>query len=193
MRLGVEGSQPQAGWAIDGSDERDLTAIGREGEALRVVGCRGGDSRRVSGGKGGGRSRRCRSAGTASVAASTAAPRIMPARVMSAGDVIAGNIVALALDAITGSIAFARPKSSTFTVPSSRTLMFAGFRSRWMMFYSWAASSASAICFAIGSEMTSYWPGREPGESATVLPIVARVPGSLRSSPPSRGRTCQLR
>ena len=29
-----------------------------------------------------------------------------------------------------GSIAFARPKSSTFTVPSARTLMFAGFRSR---------------------------------------------------------------
>ena len=32
--------------------------------------------------------------------------------------------------AVAGSIAFARPKSSTFTVPSSRTLMFAGFRSR---------------------------------------------------------------
>jgi hypothetical protein len=29
-----------------------------------------------------------------------------------------------------GSIAFANPKSSTFTVPSLRTLMFAGFRSR---------------------------------------------------------------
>jgi hypothetical protein len=28
-------------------------------------------------------------------------------------------------------LAFAKPKSSTFTVPSSRTLMFAGFRSRW--------------------------------------------------------------
>ena len=31
------------------------------------------------------------------------------------------------------SMGFARPKSSTLTVPSSRTLMFAGFRSRWMM------------------------------------------------------------
>ena len=30
-------------------------------------------------------------------------------------------------------MAFASPKSSTFTVPSSRTLTFAGFRSRWMM------------------------------------------------------------
>ena len=30
-------------------------------------------------------------------------------------------------------MAFASPKSSTFTVPSVRTLMFAGFKSRWMM------------------------------------------------------------
>ena len=51
------------------------------------------------------------------------------------------------------SIAFARPKSSTFTVPSARTLMFAGFRSRWMMPCSCAASSASAICFAIGKRL----------------------------------------
>ena len=36
-------------------------------------------------------------------------------------------------------------------MPSGRTLMFAGFRSRWMMPCSCAASSASAICFAIGS------------------------------------------
>ena len=54
-----------------------------------------------------------------------------------------------------GSIAFARPKSSTFTVPSARTLMFAGFRSRWMIPCSCAASSASAICFAIGSASSS--------------------------------------
>ena len=37
------------------------------------------------------------------------------------------------LDAPAGSSAFASPKSSTFTVPSGRTLMLAGFRSRWMM------------------------------------------------------------
>ena len=54
-----------------------------------------------------------------------------------------------------GSIAFAKPKSSTFTVPSARTLMLAGFRSRWMMPCSCAASSASAICFAIGSASSS--------------------------------------
>ena len=40
--------------------------------------------------------------------------------------------------------AFASPKSSTLTVPSSRTLMFAGFKSRWMTPLSCAASRASA-------------------------------------------------
>ena len=54
-----------------------------------------------------------------------------------------------------GSSALARPKSSTFTVPSARTLMFAGFRSRWTMPCSCAASSASAICLAIGSASAS--------------------------------------
>ena len=49
------------------------------------------------------------------------------------------------------SIAFANPKSSTFTVPSGRILMFAGFRSRWMIPCSCAASRASAICLAMGS------------------------------------------
>ena len=48
-----------------------------------------------------------------------------------------------------GSIAFASPKSSTFTVPSGRTLMFAGFRSRWTIPCSCAASRASATCRAI--------------------------------------------
>ena len=47
--------------------------------------------------------------------------------------------------------AFARPKSSTFTTPSGVILMFAGFRSRWMIPFSWAASSASAICRAMAS------------------------------------------
>ena len=54
-------------------------------------------------------------------------------------------------EAPVGSMAFARPKSSTFTAPSARTLMFAGFKSRWMMPCSCAASRASATCFAIGS------------------------------------------
>ena len=79
-----------------------------------------------------------------------AVPRIIPACVI-AGLVIVGEF-ASAFPApgsrfpAAGSNAFASPKSSTFTVPSSRTLMFAGFRSRWMMPCSCAASSASAIC-----------------------------------------------
>ena len=40
-------------------------------------------------------------------------------------------------------------------MPSSRTLMLAGFRSRWMIPCSCAASSASAICRAIGSASSS--------------------------------------
>ncbi len=63
-----------------------------------------------------------------------------------------------------GADALARPKSSTFTVPSARTLMFAGLRSRWTMPCSCAASRASAICFAIGSASASGIPGAEaPG------------------------------
>jgi hypothetical protein len=46
--------------------------------------------------------------------------------------------------------AFASPKSSSFTVPSGVTLMFADLRSRWMPF-SCAASSPAAIWRAITS------------------------------------------
>ena len=44
--------------------------------------------------------------------------------------------------------AFARPKSSTFTLPSGVSLTLAGLRSRWTIPLSWASSSASAICRA---------------------------------------------
>ena len=88
-------------------------------------------------------------------------PRIIPICVARAVSV--GEFMASALDAPAGSIALASPKSSTFTVPSGRTLMFAGFRSRWMMPCSCAASSASAICFAIGSASSSgIAPVRDP-------------------------------
>ena len=40
-------------------------------------------------------------------------------------------------------------------MPSSRILMFAGFRSRWTMPCPCAASSASAICLAIGNASVS--------------------------------------
>ena len=78
-----------------------------------------------------------------------AVPRIMPICVACA--VTVGELIASACDVPAGSIAFARPKSSTFTVPSARILMLAGLRSRWMMPCSCAASSASAICLAIGN------------------------------------------
>src|SRR6202022_981606 len=68
-----------------------------------------------------------------------------------AGVVIVGDCDTVDDAAPVGSMAFASPKSSTFTVPSRRTLTLAGFRSRWMIPCSCAASSASAICFAIGS------------------------------------------
>jgi hypothetical protein len=42
-------------------------------------------------------------------------------------------------------VVFASPKSSTLTTPSGVTLMLAGFRSRWTMPFSCAASRASAI------------------------------------------------
>ena len=78
-----------------------------------------------------------------------AVPRIMPTPVVIAGVVIVGDCDAFGDAAPAGSIAFANPKSSTFTVPSARTFTFAGFRSRWMMPRSCASSSASTICFAI--------------------------------------------
>ena len=77
-------------------------------------------------------------------------PRIIPIWV-SAGLVIVGDAVTSPRPTSTGSRAFASPKSSTFTAPSGRTLIFAGLRSRWMIPCSWAASRASAICRAIGS------------------------------------------
>ena len=53
-----------------------------------------------------------------------------PTLSVMAGVVMVGDIDVLGEEPAAGSIAFARPKSSTFTVPSLRTLMFAGFRSR---------------------------------------------------------------
>ena len=79
-----------------------------------------------------------------------AVPRIIPARVI-AGVVIVGDIDTLDKDPAAGSVAFARPKSRTFTAPSGRTFTLAGLRSRWTIPCSCAASSASAICVATSS------------------------------------------
>jgi hypothetical protein len=59
-----------------------------------------------------------------------AVPRIIPTPVIMAGVVSVGDIDALDDEPAAGSITFARPKSNIFTVPSARTLMFAGLRSR---------------------------------------------------------------
>jgi len=92
--------------------------------------------------------------------------------------VIVGDIVALGEAAPAGSIALARPKSRTFTVPSGLTLIFAGFRSRWMMPCACAASSASAICSAIGSASST---GIAPCEmrSASVGPSTSSITSAL--------------
>ena len=56
--------------------------------------------------------------------------------------------------------AFARPKSSTLTMPSRVIAMLAGLRSRWTMPFSCAASSASAICRAMASASRDRQRGR---------------------------------
>ena len=86
--------------------------------------------------------RRCRGSRPAAVAAGGERRRVMRQRRRS-------------LAGARASSALARPKSSTFTAPSARSLMFAGLRSRWTMPRSCAASSASAIWRAIGSASSS--------------------------------------
>ena len=76
-----------------------------------------------------------------------AVPRITPAAVPRAVSVGEYEIDGFETVASLSKI-FARPKSSSFTRPSGVIFTFAGFRSRWTMPFSCAASSASAICFA---------------------------------------------
>jgi len=110
-----------------------------------------------------------------------AVPRIKPACVI-AGVVIVADCEWLGDIAPTGSIAFARPKSSTFTVPSARTLILAGLRSRWIIPCSCAASSARAICCAMGRASSSAigpWPIR----SAKVGPSTNSITSARTPSP----------
>ena len=55
-----------------------------------------------------------------------------------------------ASDLEAASAVLAKPRSHTFTVPSLVILTFPGFRSRWMIPFSRAASRVSAICLATG-------------------------------------------
>ena len=94
---------------------------------------------------------------------STVEPRACSGDIYAAVPMITPICVAMAVSvgdskkspAGDGSSAFANPKSSTLTVPSSLTLMLAGLRSRWMTPASCAASSASAICLAMGRASSS--------------------------------------
>ncbi len=104
------------------------------------------------------------------------------------------------------SIAFARPKSSTFTCPFSVSFTFSGFRSRWTIPCSCATSSAWAICVAILNASSI---GMRPDlmRSASVGPSTssstrACTPESPSSSSPkicpmcgwlSEARTCASR
>ena len=113
-----------------------------------------------------------------------AVPRIIPACVI-AGVVIVGACDMPGDIAPVGSSAFARPKSSTFTTPSGRSLMLAGLRSRWMMPCSCAASRASAICLAMGSASST---GIAPWaiRSASVGPSTSSMTRALAPSASSR-------
>ncbi len=96
----------------------------------------------------------------------------MPAAVACA--VRVGDIERLA-PSVSLSHALARPKSSTLTVPSGRSLMLAGLRSRWTIPCSCAASRASAICSAIAV--------------ASSIGIGPRLMRSERSSPSTNSMT----
>ena len=112
-----------------------------------------------------------------------AVPRITPARVPSIVNV--GEMDGLPTVRAGASSAFAKPKSSTFTWPSAVSFTFAGFRSRWMIPFSWAYSRASAICFAIG-RVSSSAIARPPICSPSVGPSTssitrARIPSDSSS------------
>ncbi len=73
-----------------------------------------------------------------------AVPMIIPACV--ARMVSVGELVGLPSPGLDVWPTAASPKSSTFTTPSGVIMMLAGFRSRCVMFFSWAASIPSINC-----------------------------------------------
>ena len=103
-----------------------------------------------------------------------------PTPVIIAGEVIVGDVGDARRHRRVSRLPDA-PSRARSPAPSpcrpARTLMFAGFRSRWMMPCSCAASSASAICFAIGSASSSgIGPLRDPlGERRRPRPVPSRA------------------
>ena len=84
-------------------------------------------------------------------------PRMMPDCVTTGDATVGSSDMPGAVDPLVtpASASLARPKSSTFTVPSVRSFTLAGLRSRCTMPCACAASSASAICRAMGSASSS--------------------------------------
>ena len=80
---------------------------------------------------------------TCSGAMYAAVPRMIP------GSVASAIVVSCVATPLTDLESLARPKSRIFAVPSRRTKMFAGLRSRWTIPCSCAASMALAISIAI--------------------------------------------
>src|SRR5690242_3148061 len=70
-------------------------------------------------------------------------------RLCKAGVVNVGDCDGFGDDLPVEAIAFANPKSSTLTVPSSRTLILAGFKSRWMIAWSSQAANISGALEAV--------------------------------------------
>jgi hypothetical protein len=74
------------------------------------------------------------------------------------GTVPSTNPACVTVPAVTATLAFpsfsterARPKSSTFTYPSGRIMMFSGLMSRCTIPLLWAAASAFATCDPIAT------------------------------------------
>ena len=85
-----------------------------------------------------------------------AVPRITPTPVIIAGDVIVGDCRDVGAARSCFRVRELRQAEVEHLHRAvGRTLIFAGFRSRWMMPCSCAASRASAICRAIGSASSS--------------------------------------
>ena len=85
-----------------------------------------------------------------------------------------------------GSSAFARPKSRTFTVPSGRTLMFAGFRSRWMI-------PARAPLRAPRRSVSRSAAPRRSGSARARCAVTSPRPRRVPSRAPSRRRLLRAR
>ena len=90
----------------------------------------------------------------------------------------------------TWSVSLARPKSSSLTPPSGRTLTLAGLRSRWTTPFSCAASSASAIWRAIASASSS---GSPPRSGSAPRRSLGAEPDGGRGTPEACPRAWWIR